>query len=187
MATIVNFHGKNYIEPGAYAVSVYNPTSIANAAEFGNVMIIDTGLSKTADGYEFSGGSGINGELYQGLKSVYEFDSYEDFLSFVGGGPIGDIAKKLFEPRTGAVGCPKLYYSRAASTTAAKIALNLAEGKTLTLICKNEGITGNGVVVNGTLKLGYAAKIVSGTDDTSKFKLQVYQGSFMGVDPDGEP
>ena len=42
MATIVNFHGKNYIEPGAYAVSVYNPTSIANAAEFGNVMIIDT-------------------------------------------------------------------------------------------------------------------------------------------------
>lgn len=187
MATIVNFHGKNYIEPGAYAVSVYNPTSIANAAEFGNVMIIDTGLSKTADGYEFSGGSGINGELYQGLKSVYEFDSYEDFLSFVGGGPIGDIAKKLFEPRTGAIGCPKLYYSRAASTTAAKIALNLAEGKTLTLICKNEGITGNGVVVNGTLKLGYAAKIVSGTDDTSKFKLQVYQGSFMGVDPDGEP
>lgn len=187
MATIVNFHGKNYIEPGAYAVSVYNPTSVVNVAEFGNVMIIDTGLSKTADGYEFSGGSGINGELYQGLKSVYEFDSYEDFLSFVGGGPVGDIAQKLFEPRPGALGCPKLYYTRAASTTAAKIALTLAEGKILTLTCKNEGITGNGVVVDGTLKLGYAAKVVAGTDDTSKFKLQVYQGSFMGVDPDGEP
>lgn len=187
MATIVNFHGKNYIEPGAYAVSVYNPTSVANVAEFGNVMIIDTGLSKTADGYEFSGGSGINGELYQGLKSVYEFDSYEDFLSFVGGGPVGDIAQKLFEPRPGALGCPKLYYTRAAATTAAKIALTLAEGKVLTLTCKNEGITGNGIVVDGTLKLGYAAKVVAGTDDTSKFKLQVYQGSFMGVDPDGEP
>lgn len=187
MATIVNFHGKNYIEPGAYAVSVYNPTSVVNVAEFGNVMIIDTGLSKTADGYEFSGGSGINGELYQGLKSVYEFDSYEDFLSFVGGGPVGDIAQKLFEPRPGVLGCPKLYYTRAASTTAAKIALTLAEGKILTLTCKNEGITGNGVVVDGTLKLGYAAKVVAGTDDTSKFKLQVYQGSFMGVDPDGEP
>jgi len=187
MATIVNFHGKNYIEPGAYAVSVYNPTSVVNVAEFGNVMIIDTGLSKTADGYEFSGGSGINGELYQGLKSVYEFDSYEDFLSFVGGGPVGDIAQKLFEPRPGALGCPKLYYTRAASTTAAKIAITLAEGKILTLTCKNEGITGNGVVVDGTLKLGYAAKVVAGTDDTSKFKLQVYQGSFMGVDPDGEP
>ena len=187
MATIVNFHGKNYIEPGAYAVSVYNPTSVVNVAEFGNVMIIDTGLSKTADGYEFSGGSGINGELYQGLKSVYEFDSYEDFLSFVGGGPIGDIAQKLFEPRPGALGCPKLYYTRAAATTAAKIALTLDTGKVLTLTCKNEGITGNGVVVDGTLKLGYAAKVVAGTDDTSKFKLQVYQGSFMGVDPDGEP
>lgn len=187
MATIVNFHGKNYIEPGAYAVSVYNPTSVVNVAEFGNVMIIDTGLSKTADGYEFSGGSGINGELYQGLKSVYEFDSYEDFLSFVGGGPVGDVAQKLFEPRPGALGCPKLYYTRAASTTAAKIALTLAEGKILTLTCKNEGITGNGVVVDGTLKLGYAAKVVAGTDDTSKFKLQVYQGSFMGVDLDGEP
>lgn len=187
MATIVNFHGKNYIEPGAYAVSVYNPTSVVNVAQFGNVMIIDTGLSKTADGYEFSGGSGINGELYQGLKSVYEFDSYEDFLSFVGGGPIGDIAQKLFEPRPGALGCPKLYYTRAAATTAAKIALTLDTGKVLTLTCKNEGITGNGVVVDGTLKLGYAAKVVAGTDDTSKFKLQVYQGSFMGVDPDGEP
>lgn len=47
MATVVNFHGKNYIEPGSYAVSVYNPTSVVNVSEFGNVMIIDTGLAKT--------------------------------------------------------------------------------------------------------------------------------------------
>lgn len=193
MATVVNFHGKNYIEPGAYAVSVYNPTSVANVAEFGNVMIIDTGISKTSGGYEFSGGSGINGELYQGLKSVYGFDNYEDFLSFIGGGLVGDIAKKLFEPRAGAAGCPKLYYVRAATTTAAKIALTLkaavdeTPAVVLTLTCKNEGITGNAVVSDGVLKLGYAAKIVTGTDDVSKFKLQVYQGSFMGEDADGEP
>jgi len=193
MATIVNFHGKNYIEPGAYAVSTYNPTSAVNVAEFGNCMIIDTGLSKTADGYEFSGGSGINGELYQGLKSVYEFDNYEDFLAFIGGGPVGDIAQKLFEPRSGSLGIPKLYYTRAAATTAATITLELAAAvdetpaQNLILKCKNEGITGNGVLADGTLKLGYAAKIVAGTDDTSKFKLQIYQGSFMGVDPDGEP
>ena len=193
MATVVNFHGKNYIEPGAYAVSVYNPTSVANVAEFGNVMIIDTGISKTSGGYEFSGGSGINGELYQGLKSVYGFDNYEDFLSFIGGGLVGDIAKKLFEPRAGAAGCPKLYYVRAATTTAAKIALTLkaavdeTAAVVLTLTCKNEGITGNAVVSDGVLKLGYAAKIVAGTDDVSKFKLQVYQGSFMGEDADGEP
>lgn len=196
MATIVNFHGKNYVEPGAYAASVYNPTSVTNVAKFGNVMIIDTGLSKTEDGYEFAGGSGVHGELYQGLKSVYQFDSYEDFLSFINGGPIGDIAQKLFEPRSGVAGCPKLYYVRAAATTCAKIEMTLASasgtGETakpmvkLTLKCKNEGTVGNAVVSGGTLKLGYAAQIVAGTDDTSKFKMQVFKGSFMGVDEYGE-
>lgn len=191
MATVVNFHGRNYIEPGAYAVSIYNPTSVVNVAEFGNCMIIDTGLSKEGS-YEFSGGSGIKGELFQGLKSVYEFDNYGDFLSFVGGGPIGDIAKKLFEPKPGAYGIPKLYYTRAAATTAARIDLVLEEAdnkptQELILICKNEGITGNGVLDNGTLKLGYAARIVSGIEDITKFKLQVLQGSYMGVDEYGEP
>ena len=191
MATVVNFHGKTYIEPGAYAVSIYNPTSVVNVAEFGNCMIIDTGLSKEGS-YEFSGGSGINGELYQGLKSVYEFDNYEDFLAFVGGGQIGDIAQKLFEPKPGSFGVPKLYYTRAAETHAAKIILELATGSgepvnQIILTCKNEGVTGNGVLDNGTLKLGYAAKIVAGTEDVSKFKLQVFQGGYMGVDSAGEP
>ena len=197
MATVVNFHGKKYIEPGAYAVSVYNPTSVVNVSQFGNVMIIDTGLSQTSANYtapgggqncyEFSGGSGVNGELSQGLKSVYEFENYEDFLAFIGGGQIGDIAQKIFEPRPGVLGAPKLYYTRAAATTAAKMVLTLKTGVTLTLTCKNEGFTGNAVVSDGTLKLGYAAKIVAGTDDNSKFKLQVYQGSFMGSDAAGEP
>lgn len=197
MATVVNFHGKKYIEPGAYAVSVYNPTSVVNVSQFGNVMIIDTGLSQTnadyaspgggQNCYEFSGGSGVNGELSQGLKSVYEFENYEDFLSFIGGGQIGDIAQKIFEPRSGVLGAPKLYYVRAAATTAAKMVLTLKTGVTLTLVCKNEGYTGNAVVSDSTLKLGYAAKVVAGTEDVSKFKLQIYQGSFMGVDAAGEP
>lgn len=203
MATVVNFHGKKYIEPGAYAVSVYNPTSVVNVSQFGNVMIIDTGLSQTSadyaspgsgqNCYEFSGGSGVNGELSQGLKSVYEFENYEDFLAFIGGGQIGDIAQKIFEPRSGVLGAPKLYYTRAAATTAAKMALTLKAAANdnpavvLTLICKNEGYTGNAVIGDGTLKLGYAAKVVAGTEDVTKFKLQVYQGSFMGVDAAGEP
>ena len=89
MSTVVNFHGKNCIEPGSYAATVYNPTSVVNVAEFGNVMIIDTGLSlATVNGTatEFAGGSGVNGDLAKGLKSVYEFDNYEDFLAFMGGG-----------------------------------------------------------------------------------------------------
>ena len=185
MATVVNFHGKNYIEPGSYAVSVYNPTSVVNVSEFGNVMIIDTGLAKN-DAFEFAGGSGIHGELNSGLKSVYEFDNYEDFLSFTGGGLVGDIAQKIFTPMDGAIGAPKLYYCRAATTTCANISLTIGSSS-LVLKCKNEGVVGNGVLEDGQLKVGYAARIVSGIDDATKFKLQVYRGSFMGVDKDGEP
>lgn len=186
MATVVNFHGKNYIEPGSYAVSVYNPTSVVNVSEFGNVMIIDTGLAKNGD-YEFAGGSGIHGELNKGLKSVYEFDNYEDFLSFMGGGLVGDIAEKIFTPRNGVAGAPKLFYCRAATTKCANITLTFGSGNSLILKCKNEGEVGNGVIESGVLKVGYAARVITGSDDPSKFKCQVYRGSFMGVDKDGEP
>jgi hypothetical protein len=184
MATVVNFHGKNYIEPGSYAVSVYNPTSVTNVSEFGNVMIIDTGLSINGK-YEFAGGSGIHGELNKSLKSVYEFDNYEDFLSFMGGGLVGDIAEKIFTPMDGQAGAPKLYYCRAATTTCANLELKFSSS-TLTLKCKNEGISGNGVIEGGQLKVGYAARVVAGTDDETKFKLQVYRGSYMGEDEYGE-
>lgn len=186
MATVVNFHGKNYIEPGSYAVSVYNPTSVVNVSEFGNVMIIDTGLAKNGD-YEFAGGSGIHGELNKGLKSVYEFDNYEDFLSFMGGGLVGDIAQKIFTPRDGVAGAPKLFYCRAATTKCANITLTFGSENSLILKCKNEGEVGNGVIDGGVLKVGYAARVITGSDDPSKFKCQVYRGSFMGVDKDGEP
>lgn len=186
MATVVNFHGKNYIEPGSYAVSVYNPTSVVNVSEFGNVMIIDTGLATNGD-YEFAGGSGIHGELNKGLKSVYEFDNYEDFLSFMGGGLVGDIAEKIFTPRDGVAGAPKLYYTRAATTTCANITFTFSEGNSLNLKCKNEGIAGNGKIDAGQLKVGYAARIVAGTDDATKFKCQIYKGNYMGTDEAGEP
>ena len=147
MATVVNFHGKKCIEPGSYAATVYNPTSVVNVAEFGNVMIIDTGLSlNTHEGrkYEFAGGSGVKGEFAKGLKSVYEFDNYEDFLSFMSGGLVGDIAQKIFTPYDGASGAPKLYYTRAATTTPAVITLTLSAGNALVMKCKNEGVCGNG-------------------------------------------
>ena len=137
MATIVNFHGKNHIEPGAYAATAYAPVSVVNTATFGNVMMIDTGLSIN-NTYEFAGGSGVKGELNSGLKSVYEFQSYEDFLNFMGGGLVGDIAANIFTPRDGVLGAPKLYYVRAATTKCATIELTMSVGNTLTLKCKNE-------------------------------------------------
>lgn len=184
MATVVNFHGKNYIEPGSYAATVYNPTSVVNVAEFGNVMIIDTGLSMNGS-YEFAGGSGVHGELAQGLKSVYEFENYEDFLSFMGGGFVGNLAEKIFTPLTGSAGAPKLYYARAATTKCATLTITISSGNTLVLKCKNEGIVGNGVKVGEVLKVGYGAQIVAG-DTADTFKLQVYRGSYMGTDDAGE-
>lgn len=184
MATVVNFHGKNYIEPGSYAATVYNPTSVVNVAEFGNVMIIDTGLSMNGS-YEFAGGSGVHGELAQGLKSVYEFENYEDFLSFMGGGFVGNLAEKIFTPLTGSAGAPKLYYARAATTKCATLTLTISSGNTLVLKCKNEGVVGNGVKVGEVLKVGYGAQIVAG-DTADTFKLQVYRGSYMGTDDAGE-
>ena len=185
MATVTNFHGRNYIEPGAYAVSVYNPTSVGNVSQFGNVMIIDNGICKDGD-YEFSGGAGIQGQFASGSSAIYQFDNYEDFRSFSGGGLVGALAEKIFTPRPGVNGAPKLYYARAAKTTAAKIEIVVGEN-TLTLSCKNEGVAGNGVKVSNVLKLGYSAKIVKGVYDESKFKLQVYRGSFQGTDSAGEP
>lgn len=184
MATVVNFHGKNYIEPGSYAATVYNPTSVVNVAEFGNVMIIDTGLAMNKP-YEYAGGSGVQGELAQGLKSVYEFTNYEDFLAFMGGGLVGDIANKIFTPLDGAAGAPKLYYVRAAKTTCAILTTTISGSNALVLKCKNEGIVGNGVKVDDVLKVGYGAKIVAG-ETANTFKLQVFRGSFMGVDDAGE-
>ena len=184
MATVVNFHGKNYIEPGSYAATVYNPTSVVNVAEFGNVMIIDTGLSMNGS-YEFAGGSGVHGELAQGLKSVYEFENYEDFLSFMGGGFVGNLAEKIFTPLTGSAGAPKLYYARAATTKCATLTITISSGNSLVLKCKNEGVAGNGVKVGEVLKVGYGAQIVAG-DTADTFKLQVYRGSYMGMDDAGE-
>lgn len=189
MSTVVNFQGKKCIEPGSYAAVVYNPTSVVNVAEFGNVMIIDTGLSlATVNGQqtEFAGGSGVKGELNQGLKSVYQFDNYEDFLAFMGGGLVGDIANKIFTPRDGVAGAPKLFYVRAATTTAAKITLTLSEGNTLVFTCKNEGLAGNGIAVDGTVKVGYAAKVIAG-DGLNKFKIQIIKGTYKGADEYGEP
>lgn len=195
MSTVVNFNGKKIIEPGAYAATVYNPTSVVNVAEFGNVMIIDTGLSlQTVNGVqtEFAGGSGIDGALAKGMKSVYQFDSYEDFYAFMSGGKVADIADKIFTPMAGAAGAPKLFYARAATTTAATIVLTFASGVTLTLKCKNEGLCGNGITdgtdnaSGGTLKCGYSARVVAGST-TETFVLQVLKGTFEGVDADGEP
>lgn len=193
MATVVNFFGKKCIEPGSYAAMKYTPHSTVNVAEFGNVMIIDTGLSledNNAEGadVEFAGGAGVNAASVSagGLKSVYAFESINDFNDFMGGGLVVDIARKIFTPRDGVTGAPKLYYVRAAKTTPAQLKIN--NNGDIILKCKNEGKVGNGIAdsVNSKLQVGYSFKVVSGSIDVSKFKLIIYKGTYAGTDKDGE-
>ena len=60
------------------------------------------------------------------------------------------------------------------------LSVKISEGNTLDFKCKNEGIASNGVAVDGVLKVGYGAKVIATTG--SKYILQLYKGSFMGVD-----
>ena len=50
-------------------------------------------------------------------------------------------------------GAPKLFYVRAATTTAASITLTFSSGNTIVLKCKNEGLCGNGIAVSDVLKV----------------------------------
>ena len=111
MSTVVTMNGKTYVEPGSYAITVYQPTSVVNVASFGRVMIIDTGLSQEKAGdatYEFAGGAGIAGVDASGRKAIYAFENFEDFSDFMGGGMITDLAQKLFTPIDGSLGTPRL-------------------------------------------------------------------------------
>lgn len=189
MSSVVNLKGKKYIEPGSYAVTNYSSISTVNVGQYGNVMIIDTGMSKMTINtveYEFAGGSGFKGEIQDGLKSIYQFETKEDFRSFMGGGVLSDIVGHVFEPGAGNAGAPKLYYVRAATTTAASLVLTFATGETITLNCKNEGVCGNGIISDNLLKVGFSAKVIEGVA-ASTFVLQIFKGNYQGEDSYGEP
>lgn len=147
MSTVVTMNGKTYVEPGSYAITVYQPTSVVNVASFGRVMIIDTGLSQEKAGdatYEFAGGAGIAGVDASGRKAIYAFENFEDFSDFMGGGMITDLAQKLFTPIDGSLGTPRLYYTRAAATVPAKLTIG-SGNNSIVLTCLNEGVVGNGI------------------------------------------
>lgn len=191
MSTVVNFGGRQCIEPGAYATTVYTPTSVVNVAEFGNTMIIDTGVGMRQypelpnnPTLEFSGGGGINGTLAKSGKAVYEFDSIEDFNDFIGGGELVAIAEKLFTPRSGVFGAPKVYYTRAATTVPATATITIDTGTEFVLNCKNEGVVGNGVIDTGILKVGYGYQVVGTVADG--YTVQILRGNFGGYDLTGD-
>ena len=93
MANNITFGNKSIWEPGAYAQILGAVEESPQTASSGNVFLIDIG-----SGAAYGGGSGINGDNDSGVKSIYEFESLEDFQSFVGGGLYFELARYLFNP-----------------------------------------------------------------------------------------
>ena len=116
MSTVINFGGRTVIEPGVYAITQAQVNSIPQNFSSGNVMIIDNG-----SGFDFGGGSGVDGEQKSGLDSVYSFDNLEDFRAFVRGGILWDVADYLFNPLLGTPGVSKLMIARAATTSSSSL------------------------------------------------------------------
>lgn len=186
MATQYYFNNKQIILPGAYSTIVSGETSPARNLDYGKCLIIDTGTL----GANWGGGSGINGQNYQGQDSIYTFDNLGDFRSFVKGGMYWKIAEALFSPdpsNPAAIGISELLFVRAATTTSAKITFETTAGGSFVVNTLDEGLVANGVLAGDNLSTGYGLQIVPGEEDTTKWIMKFFVGSFTGLAADGYP
>jgi hypothetical protein len=182
MPSIVNFNGRQYIEPGAAARIIGGFSNPPAPLTSGNVLIIDDGI-----GAGFGFGAGINGEFANGAAVAAFFDNPRDAKKSIRGGMIWDLIDYIFNPDGEGNGARGLYYFRAATTIAAKsatISLAVTTGVVgnVRFGARDEGTGGNGVILNSLLTRGYGWKIKAGVIDTTKFIIEFYQGQFRGLD-----
>lgn len=186
MATTYYFNNKQTILPGSYSTIVSGETSPARNLDYGKCLIIDTGTF----GANWGGGSGINGQNYQGQDSVYTFDNLGDFRTFVKGGMYWKIAEALFAPdpsNPAAIGISELLFVRAATTTSAKISFTTTSGGSFIVDTIDEGLNANGAMTDTNLSTGYGMQIVPGEEDSTKWIMKFYLGTFTGLAEDGYP
>lgn len=186
MASTVIFSNRQITLPGAYSTIVSGENNPARNLDYGKVLIIDTGVFGTG----FGGGAGINGTISQGQDAIYTFDNISDFRSFVKGGMYWKIAEALFTPdpsNPAAVGVSEILFVRAAKTTPAKLTFTSTDGGTFTIQTLDEGTVANGVLTGTNLSTGYGFMITPGVEDTSKWIMSFYVGSYTGTASDGLP
>jgi hypothetical protein len=183
MPSIINFNNRQVIEPGSNTRIIGGNTEAAATASFGKVMIVDTG-----SGAAWGGGSGVNGQKVNGANAVYAFNKLDDFRTWIRGGILWDIAQYIFTPSAGERGCEQLLFVSGKASTKATLTLTLTNG-TIKADTVAEGVGANGVINATSLDLerGYSMKLVSGVNDTAKFILQFYVGTFKGNDTSGVP
>lgn len=186
MATTFYFDNKQITLPGAYSRITTSEINPARNLDYGKCLIIDTGVF----GSTWGGGSGVNGQFYQGQDSIYSFDNISDFRNFVKGGMYWKIAEALFTPdpsNPAATGISELLFVRAATTAAATISFATAVGGTFAVDTLDEGIGANGVLTDENLTKGYGLQIVPGEEDTSKWIMKFFVATFTGLAEDGFP
>jgi hypothetical protein len=191
MATKVFFNNRQIKLPGAYSTVVSGEKNPPRTLDFGKVLVIDTGSL----GATWGGGAGIDGELSEGQDAVYKFDNLADYQNFLKGGLLWKCAEGLFFPdkrNAAAIGVSEVYHVKASTTAAATMTFTAtgggAAGGVFAFKTKDEGVNANGVLTGGAtghLDKGYAYTIETGTVDTAKWILKVWQGTWKGDFTDG--
>lgn len=179
MPRIVTFNNRQIIEPGTYAKIESGIPVPPILGTYGNVMLIDTGSGKG-----FGYGSGIKGELLNGAQSIYAFQSATDAKKALGGGLLWDLMDYLWSPDNAGNGPQTLFYARAATTTASKLAMTFSSGA-ITFAATTEGDVANGVLTGTVLTKGFGCILKAGVIDPTKFIMVFYQGAYRGQDANG--
>lgn len=197
MSTQFNFEGEIVKKPGVYSTIKSGTKNPSLGLPYGNLLIIDTG-----SGAGWGGGAGVNGTLVEGKDARYEFDNIEDFREFIHGGLWWLLGEPLFRPAGPTTprvnGVSKITYVKAATTVPAEMTFapvgdsngsdSSPDGGTIVIQVRHEGVIGNGALnANNELYKGYGFKMSIGTNDTSKFTLDFYQGQYRGLDESGLP
>lgn len=177
MATSILVNNKFTSIPGIYTQTKSGIRNPSLELSYGNICIIDIGL-----GAGFSSVPGVNGEQSEGIDSVFEFTTIQDFRSFIRGGSYWKLAENLFFPSGSNLGVSKIYFVKAASTTSGSLSMTLGSGS-FTIKSKDEGLVVNGVLnTSDELSKGLAVKLLKSTFNTDSYKLQFYLGSYKGID-----
>jgi len=184
MPQIVNFDNKTFIEPVVYSRIISGIINPPIPQEYGTILIIDTGL-----GANYGGGKGVKtgGSVNTLQDFIYQINNVQEILSLFKGGALYDISKKFYNPVPGVAGANKIFVARASDTTQGTLTLTFTDTKQIVQKTRDEGIIANGDITTITAKLlkGYACKLVAGTIDPTKFKIQYWIGTYKGKDTNG--
>ena len=118
---------------------------------------------------------------------IYTFNDLKSAQTFLKGGALWDLIYWMYNPADNAAGANNVIYLKASEANQSIASFAFASGTRLSIKTLEEGTCGNGDITSiaGYLTKGYGLKLVAGTKDITKFKIQFYLGQYKGVDANG--